>query len=309
MPHLDEGTLSAWLDGELGAHAGPEGQAAARHLQSCGECRDRLEAERHARERAASILATADLPVPAAPPLGARRERAGGGDVPARRMPPSWLAWAASIALAVSAGLLARELSDRQGSGGPVLVQQQREQIQPAPDVTAEGEQAKFADPRSRQESPADEMRREKSMAPAPQPDAMVSAEAETLAGRMDIEAADRGPSAAEGCWRVVAGQVPQGIPGSFRLSPHPVAGTEGPLSVLVLTGTGEQVSGGSGWLPLSADSVSMVFPGFSGGLALAEDGLRGALWLRAIDSTAAAQTGAEEARNLRVERVECPTP
>ena len=308
MPHLDEGTLNAWLDGELGAHTGDEGRAAAEHLERCSDCRARLEAERHARERAAAILSAADLPVPDAPPFGSLRRNAADRRVPGRRMPRRGLAWAASIAVAVSAGLLARELTDRQGSGVPAIVQQQREQVQPAPDVPAEDAQARSAEPRSRQEPPADDMRREKSMAPEPRADAAVSAEAETLAGRIDLEAVEDGTHAAAGCWRVIAGQVPVGMPGSFRLSLDPVAGEESSMHVLALPGTGEHLSGAASWLVVSADSVSISFPGLVGGLAVADDGMRGALWLRSADDTAGGQGGPEGTRHLRLERMECPT-
>ena len=309
MPHLDEGTLNAWLDGELGAHTGDEGRAAAEHLERCSRCRVRLEAERHARERAASILASADLPIGEAPPLGSIRESEGDRRVPGRRMPRRGLAWAASIAVAVSAGLLARELSDRHGSGVPVIVEQQRRQVQPAPDAPEEGAQVKFADPRSRQEPPAEEMRREKSTAPERRADAVVSAEAETLSGRTGVETVEDVRHAAEGCWRVVSGQVPEGVPGSFRLSPDPVAGGENSLRVLALNGSGEQLSGGASWLPVSADSVSIVFPDFVGGVALADDGMIGTLWLRAVDETAAGPADSEGMRNLRLERTECLIP
>ena len=309
MPHLDEGTLNAWLDGELGAHSGDEGRTAADHLGSCSHCRARLEAERRSRERAAAILASADLPIPDAPPFGSIRESTNDRPGPGRRIPRRGLAWAASIALAVSAGLLARELSDRQGSGVPAIVEQQREQVQPAPEVPAEGAQAKFADPRSRQESAADEMRRQKSLAPEPRADAAVSAEAETLPGRIGVEAVKGGRHAAAGCWRVVAGQVPEGIPGSFRLSPDPVAGEESLLRVLALSGTGEQLLDGASWLPAGGDSVSIVFPGLVGGLALTDDGMLGALRLRAADERVSGQAGPEGTRNLRLERTECRTP
>lgn len=309
MPHLDEGTLNAWLDGELGANTGSEGRAAADHLESCSDCRARLEAARHARERAASILTAADLPVPDAPPLGSIREKAGGRRAPGRRLPRRGLAWAASIAVAVSAGLLARELADHDGSGVTPVVRQELEQSQPAPAAPAEGTQAKFADPGSRPESPTDESRREKSAVPAPRADAMLAAEAESGPGRIDVETVEVGKLAAAGCWRVVTGQVPEGVPGSFRLSPEPVAEEENTLRVLALEVGGEPLPGGGSWLPVSADSVSVRFPGFEGGLSLSDDGMRGALRLRALDETAAGLDDSAGTTNLRLERTECRIP
>lgn len=307
MPHLDEGTLNAWLDGELGPGTGAEGRAAAEHLELCSRCRTRLEAERTARERAASILAVADLPVPDAPPFGSLANRPGKRDAPDRKLPRLGLAWAASIAVAVSAGLLARELSDRHGDDLPAALRQEREQIQAEPDVSPEGAQAKFAEPRSLQEVRTEEPLRQKSTGPVPQEDAVAPDAEEPLAGRFGTETS--GAGAAAGCWRVTDGEVPAGVPGSFRLSLDPVAGEAGSLRISVLNATGEHPSGGASWQPVAADSVSLVFPGFVGRLRLEGDEMHGAIRLRADDEQAAERAGREGATRVRLERTECRTP
>ncbi|HUH13554.1 MAG TPA: zf-HC2 domain-containing protein, partial [Longimicrobiales bacterium] len=62
MPHIDEGRLAAYLDGALGA-SDPAGAAAVRaHLETCADCRARLEEERALRERASAILGLAEPP-------------------------------------------------------------------------------------------------------------------------------------------------------------------------------------------------------------------------------------------------------
>ena len=48
---------------------GPEGAAMAHHLATCDECRARLEQESAIRERARSVLASADRALPEAPPF------------------------------------------------------------------------------------------------------------------------------------------------------------------------------------------------------------------------------------------------
>jgi hypothetical protein len=96
MPHLDEGILSALLDGEL---ARAEQQEVEAHLRTCGECRDRL-AELKGFMQVADQLVTALDDVPAKP---VQRQ-------PARRRDYRALAWAASIVLAVGLGFAGRSL-------------------------------------------------------------------------------------------------------------------------------------------------------------------------------------------------------
>jgi hypothetical protein len=96
MPHLDEGILSALLDGEL---AGAEQQEIEAHLRTCAECRDRL-AELKGFMQVADQLVTALDEVPA---KSDPRQ-------PARRRDYRALAWAASIVLAVGLGFAGRSL-------------------------------------------------------------------------------------------------------------------------------------------------------------------------------------------------------
>jgi len=102
MSHADEGSLHAYLDGELTAaeRAGLEA-----HLAGCATCRARLAEERDLVERARGLLAGAAPPEAALPPL----RRTGGGGRGARPL-PRWvpLAWAASVLLALGGGWMAR---------------------------------------------------------------------------------------------------------------------------------------------------------------------------------------------------------
>ena len=102
MPHLDEGILSALLDGEL---AGAEQQEVEAHLRTCLECRDRL-AELKGFMQVADQLVTAldEAPAKASP------------SPPARRRDYRALAWAASIVLAVGLGFAGRSLLLNQGA-------------------------------------------------------------------------------------------------------------------------------------------------------------------------------------------------
>jgi len=98
MSHVDDGTLHAYLDGELSP---PEAQGVEVHLAQCPGCRGRLEEERALITRAGELLALAAPPDRELPPF-----RAGDVQPPTRlwwqvRLP---LAWAATVALAFGIG-------------------------------------------------------------------------------------------------------------------------------------------------------------------------------------------------------------
>lgn len=100
MSHVDDGTLHAYLDGEL---TPVEHERAEGHLAGCAACRARLEEERMLIERAGRLLGLAAPPQRPAPPLTElRRPRRGGAGY---RLP---LAWAATVALAIGIGWYAR---------------------------------------------------------------------------------------------------------------------------------------------------------------------------------------------------------
>jgi hypothetical protein len=141
MSHADEGTLHAYLDGELTPveRAGLEA-----HLAACPACRARLAEERDLVERAQGLLARA------APPEAAPRPR--------RRPLPRWvpLAWAASVLLALGGGWMARGGSTAAGPEAPGSVALDR--AEPAP----------IRDSAGRDDAPADLAVRERdAVAPA----------------------------------------------------------------------------------------------------------------------------------------------
>jgi putative zinc finger protein len=99
MSHVDEGTLHAYLDGEL---APVERERVDTHLKGCPACQARLAEERAIIERASRLLGMATPPERAMPPLDQLR-----------RPPVIWrlrrpLAWAATLILAVGLGWFAR---------------------------------------------------------------------------------------------------------------------------------------------------------------------------------------------------------
>jgi hypothetical protein len=99
MSHVDEGTLHAYLDGEL---APVERERVDTHLKGCPACQARLAEERAILERASRLLGMATPPERAMPPLSQLR-----------RPPVIWrlrrpLAWAATLILAVGLGWFAR---------------------------------------------------------------------------------------------------------------------------------------------------------------------------------------------------------
>jgi len=111
MSHVDDGTLHAYLDGEL---APAEVQGVDAHIAQCPACRGRVEEERALISRAGELLALAAPPDRELPPFRA-------GDVkPLKRL---WwqvrlpLAWAATVVLALGIGSYlgsgSRALTDR----------------------------------------------------------------------------------------------------------------------------------------------------------------------------------------------------
>lgn len=118
MSHVDEGTLHAYLDGELEIVQPGATAALEAHVAACDECRARLEDERRIRDRAHAILGHAAPAALDVPPFDvvlrrARGDTTDGGAAPTSRprRPFIPLAWAASIALALGAGWWAREMA------------------------------------------------------------------------------------------------------------------------------------------------------------------------------------------------------
>jgi putative zinc finger protein len=99
MSHVDDGTLHAYLDGELPATEAHDLEA---HVAQCRECHVRLDEERALIARADELLGLAAPPDRAIPPF-----RPGDRESPVRlwwhmRLP---LAWAATVALALGTGV------------------------------------------------------------------------------------------------------------------------------------------------------------------------------------------------------------
>ena len=99
MSHVDDGTLHAYLDGELPP---AEARGLEAHVAECAGCRDRLEEERALIARADELLGLAAPPDRSTPPF-----RAGDLKPPARlwsqvRVP---LAWAATVMVALGVGM------------------------------------------------------------------------------------------------------------------------------------------------------------------------------------------------------------
>jgi hypothetical protein len=101
MSHVDDGTLHAYLDGELSP---VEVGRLDAHLAECQSCRARLEEERTLIERASKLLGIAAPPTPqrAATPLHQLRRPRAAWSI---RLP---LAWAATLFLAVGVGWVLR---------------------------------------------------------------------------------------------------------------------------------------------------------------------------------------------------------
>ena len=98
MPHVDEGVLHAYLDGEL---AGAERDQVLAHLAECAACRVRLDEERALVARAGELLGRAAPPTRQPAPFAAVR----------RSHSPPWrvpAAWAATLVVAFAVGWYAQ---------------------------------------------------------------------------------------------------------------------------------------------------------------------------------------------------------
>ena len=98
MLHVDEGSLHAYLDGEL---AGAERDSLLAHLAECPACRNRLEEERALVARAGELLGRAAPPKRAPVPF----ERIARPRAPRWRVPA---AWAATVTIAFAMGWYAQ---------------------------------------------------------------------------------------------------------------------------------------------------------------------------------------------------------
>ncbi len=119
MSHLTDGQLHAFLDGSVEDLADAEPSDVRSHVEGCADCRARLEAARLVRDRAHSLLRVAAPPSLAPPPIQ-ELTRARSGRPPGRRSfgpRPESLAWAATIAVALTAGWLARGMINTETAG------------------------------------------------------------------------------------------------------------------------------------------------------------------------------------------------
>ncbi|HTE45585.1 MAG TPA: zf-HC2 domain-containing protein [Gemmatimonadaceae bacterium] len=119
MQHLDEGTIHAWLDGELPA---ADQAQAERHVGECAECATALAEARGLIAGATRIVSALDVVPAGVVPLPSQK---GKGAVPGSmwrtlRLTPSRAALAASVLIAVSAVFsFRRNVSDDRASAAP----------------------------------------------------------------------------------------------------------------------------------------------------------------------------------------------
>jgi putative zinc finger protein len=154
MSHVDEGTLHAYLDGEL-----PSAERAAweAHIAQCEACRARLGEERALLERASALLGAARPLERPAPPLEQLRRVS-------RRSP--WrvrtsFAWAASLALALGLGYYVRDFLGAyrmapEPAAHPTVAQHrtERDQVAVAPPPAAAAAATRSSAPRPKQQNP-----------------------------------------------------------------------------------------------------------------------------------------------------------
>ena len=102
MPHLDEGHIHAMLDGELTA---ADREAAEQHLRACADCQQLL-------AEARTLFAEADRLVETLVPPAASQPARKPSTVRSWRKNYQWLAWAATVVIAVGLGYYGSALRD-----------------------------------------------------------------------------------------------------------------------------------------------------------------------------------------------------
>jgi len=262
MSHVDEGTLHAYLDGEL-----PSGERAAleAHLAGCATCRANLTEERALRERATAVLGSARPAERPAPPLEQLRREPQRSPWRVRRS----FAWAASIALALGLGYYMRNpgaspmASVPPAPAQPVAVAQNRAVATEEDKTPARPQSQRQRRPGERQASrPVDEVvvaqqaPRADSAAPALRLADSVKLDAGAVSGALARAEADRAPPPAapasivvdgaparrlaSAAWpvinrrlaRSILGEEPVGLPGLATRAYRRAPGTDGTVVV-----------------------------------------------------------------------------
>jgi anti-sigma factor RsiW len=264
MSHVDEGTLHAYLDGEL---ASTERAALEAHLAQCATCRATLAEERALLERASALLGSARPAERPAPPFEQLRRAPKRAPWHVRRS----LAWAASIALALGLGYYLRNPAARVAPATPVpqVAVAHDRGASPAPvrQVERQGRRAaadEAAQTREKVDSGATSValgnepqvhERPPSANAAPRPaDALSTAAARSVTGALARTERDRGAAAASSMridgapvpqlgatnWpvinrrvaRSILGEEPVGLPGLATRSIRRGPGTDGTVVV-----------------------------------------------------------------------------
>ena len=233
MSHVDEGTLHAYIDGELPPN---ERTALEGHLAQCATCGATLAEERALLERASALLGSAPPVERPAPPFEQIRRAI-------KRSP--WrvrtsFAWAASIMLALGLGYYLRDPGNKASAlyapSQPASVAQNRGAATPAPGLGAE-----------RQERPA---RRPLSTPPA---DAVARVESKTAS----VAAAETPPAAAGAV--TLRSSAPQLSNVTPATPARKLMDTTVRLEAVVVTGAVEKDAGAMRWPIISRDAATTL--------------------------------------------------
>jgi hypothetical protein len=211
MSHVDDGTLHAYLDGELSP---VEVERLEAHVTGCPVCRARLDEERALIDRASKLLGMAVPPGPEreAPPLHQLRQPR----VIGRRLVIP-LAWAATIVLALGLGYYAASTSYRPGPQETVAQLAAQESVASPQDVAVTPQSATAAAERTAERSLA---RRQEPAAPRPRPSEPAVVVDGALADRVVREALDEAGQQSKAATQLPAGRADVRVRGAPAPAP-----------------------------------------------------------------------------------------
>lgn len=335
MPHLDEGTIHAWLDGALSE---ADARAAESHVTGCATCSAAVAEARGLIAASSRILSALDEPVgaSAAPSTRSLPPREHETLVRRRRVSIGWMRAAAVLVVAAGSLTVARvvgrsttafdarrEMAAPESSPAGAATATAAPMADRATDVPAPATASRRAGEETRAAAAAVPMAKRAAAQESSRRVADAAADAANFSGKLAAAPTPMANRAARklamstaedaaliGCYELRSaedGSLPPGVPRRFALDAEPVASV-GDVARLRARGLGAtSASQPQGWWSVAGDSVTVAWPAASGdsvqlGAHAVASGLRATVLRPAGEPAGAAAPGPIEFERLRCE-------